>query len=458
MLRNSASYGLLFGAILFASPMATSAQSLDEVVARVYTKNPELNAQRAGVRASDENVAAANAGFQPRVSVFGSAGGNQVDYNAPGYPLSGTQQLVPRNYGLSVVQNLYNGEQTSNQVRIADVSVLGARSELAATESAVLLDAVTKYMDVIRDISVSKVMQNNLEVIQEQLRQTQIRFDIGDVNNTALAQVKAQLALAEADLNTAKTNLSISRSSFEKVVGIEPKDLKPIMAPVKKLPHSLSEVLALADKNNPKIIAAGFNQSASELNVDLAAGALRPTVDVVGTASQQWDYQFQNDKMSDLSLMGKITVTLYEGGEANAHIRRAKELLAQTQLGGDAIRAAVRNQATAAWQQLENSNVRIRSANMQIESAQVALNGTRSEFQVGQATTLDVLISAQNQLSAQINRVTAEHDQVVSAYQVMALTGQLTAAELGVHAKVSDPKAHYDATHQRIFGTDISAN
>jgi outer membrane protein len=455
MIRKS-SIGSVYVIIvaLFASASA-SAETLEQVLSLAYAKNADINAQRAAVRAADENVAGANAGFQPRVSLSGTAGGNQVYYTAPNYALSGTQQLVPRSYGLTIVQNLYNGDQTSNQVKIANSGVLGARAELESTESLVFLDAITKYVDVIRDASVARLMKNNLDVLTEQLRETQVRYDVGDINNTGLAQVKAQLAAAEADLNNAETNLTISRASFAKIVGTEPADLKPIDTPLKKLPHSLDEAVAQSLKNNPKIQSLAYNESVAELNIQLAEGALKPSVDIVGSASQQWDYQFQNDQMNDLSLLGKVTVPLYEGGEANAHTRRAKELLGQRQLESEALRASLRSQVTAAWEQFRNTEARIKSATTQIESAKIASTSVRSEFQVGQSTTLDVLISVQNELSAELNLATAKHDQIVSAYQVLALTGKLSAAEFGIKTKGFDAEAHYNATQKRIFGTDI---
>jgi outer membrane protein len=78
----------------------------------------------------------------------------------------------------------------------------------------------------------------------------------------------------------------------------------------------------------------------------------------------------------------------------------------------------------------------------------------QEEAKVGQRTTLDVLISDQNLLSARVNLVTAQRDRVVSSYQVLSAIGRLSAPNLGLQVTAYNPTAHYEATKGRITGTD----
>ena len=77
--------------------------------------------------------------------------------------------------------------------------MFGAREQLRNTEQNVLLSAVGYYMDVLRDTAILDLDRNNVEVLQEQLRQTQDRFNVGEVTRTDVAQAEASLAGARGD-------------------------------------------------------------------------------------------------------------------------------------------------------------------------------------------------------------------------------------------------------------------
>src|SRR5205814_4202217 len=98
------------------------ADTIDAALVRAYQNNPQLNAQRAQVRATDENVPQALSGYRPRVAITGSAGYQYTDTTLT----SGgdANHLVrttnhgtnaPRSVGATVSQTLYNGQQTANR-------------------------------------------------------------------------------------------------------------------------------------------------------------------------------------------------------------------------------------------------------------------------------------------------------------------------------------------------------
>src|SRR5438270_3082470 len=66
--------------VLAAAGIApVSADTIDAALVRAYQNNPQLNAQRAQVRFTDENVPQALSGYRPRVAVTASAGTQYTD-------------------------------------------------------------------------------------------------------------------------------------------------------------------------------------------------------------------------------------------------------------------------------------------------------------------------------------------------------------------------------------------
>src|SRR5512134_3684209 len=56
------------------APFGAAADTLESALVQAYQNNPQLNAQRALVRATDESVPQALAGYRPRISATANIG------------------------------------------------------------------------------------------------------------------------------------------------------------------------------------------------------------------------------------------------------------------------------------------------------------------------------------------------------------------------------------------------
>ena len=160
--------------------------TIEAALVRSYQNNPQLNAQRALVRSTDENVPQALSGYRPKVAVTASAGYQYTDALSSAFGATtdfhGAQ--TPLSAGASVTQTLYNGNQTANKTRAAESQVSGAREGLRVLEQTVLLSAATIYMDYLRDAAIVEVQRSNTRVLEQTLKQTQDRFNVGEVTRT----------------------------------------------------------------------------------------------------------------------------------------------------------------------------------------------------------------------------------------------------------------------------------
>ncbi|MGA2795269.1 MAG: TolC family outer membrane protein, partial [Roseiarcus sp.] len=333
---------------------ATRTETIGGALVKAYLNNPDINQQRAAVRASDENVPKAFAGYLPTVSAQGNAAVQQLDSYGPGSLVaSGAVSLYsrPRGYGVTVNETLWNGDRTFNSVRQAESGVMSARETLRNTEQNVLLDGVTDYMNVLRDTAILDLDRNNVEVLQEQLRQTNDRFAVGEVTRTDVAQAEASLAGAQATALSAQSTLQTSIANYRQVIGQEPRNLAPVKVLDKPLPKTLTEAIAISQVEHPAIVGSLFGVDAAELNIKVIEGALLPTVGLTGQITQQWDvtgYPIPNRLLTG-SLMGQINIPIYDGGATYASTRQAKEQLGQQELQTDLQRDKVRAAVVSAW-------------------------------------------------------------------------------------------------------------
>ncbi|QEL26382.1 TolC family outer membrane protein [Bosea sp. F3-2] len=432
--------------------LPAAAQSMEAALARAYSGNPTLNAQRASVRAVDENVPQALSGYRPRIQASADIGASILDANVPGQ-VGTNQRLAPRGAGVSITQNIFDAGKTRNSVGQSESQVLGARATLRNTEQNVLLDGATSYMNVLRDTAILSLNRNNVEVLEEQLRQTRDRFQVGEVTRTDVAQAEARLSSAQSQAILAESNLKTSVARFRQNIGIEPRSLTPARPVEGLLPKSLPLALNHALGNHPAVIAALHGVDAAELQVKVTEADLYPTFGVTGTVQQRYDSQLFGDNRLTASIVGALTIPIYEGGQVYARTRQAKETAGQRRIDVDTQRDTVRAAVVSAWGALEAAKAQIIAAQAQVEASSTALAGVREEAKVGQRTTLDVLNAQQELVSARSSLVTAQRDRVVASYAVLSAIGKLSSETLKLKAVSYDPRQHYDQVKGLLWGT-----
>ena len=431
---------------------AALAQTMEAALARAYSGNPTLNAQRASVRATDENVPQALSGYRPRITASADIGASIVDSRTPGLGDS-TTRLGPRGAGVQIDQNIFDGGRTRSSVGQAEAQVLGARATLQNTEQNVLLDAATSYMNVLRDTAILDLNRNNVEVLEEQLRQTRDRFQVGEVTRTDVAQAEARLSQAQSQAILAESNLKTSIARYRQNVGAEPRKLAPGRPVEKLLPRSLPAALNIALSGHPAIVASLHGVDAAELQVKVTEADLYPTLGLRGLVQQRYDSQVFGDNRTSASIVGTLTIPIYEGGQVYARTRQAKETAGQRRIEVDTQRDTVRAAVVSAWGAHDAARAQIIAAQAQVQAAETALAGVREEAKVGQRTTLDVLNAQQELVIARSTLVTAQRDRVVSSYAVLSAVGLLSAETLKLRAQIYEARKHYEQVKGLLWGT-----
>ena len=447
---------------VFGACGGAAADTLEWALVQAYQNNPSLNAQRASLRATDENVPQALSGYRPKISVTANGG---YDYSATlqhqvsqaAFPNTVSYSnlatpFVQRGVGFTASQTLYNGNQTANRVRQAESQVMGARETLRVTEQQVLLDCATSYMNLLRDTAILQLNRSNVEVLTEQLKQTRDRFNVGEVTRTDVAQAESRLAQGRSQLLNAQSNFVTSVANYRRVIGVDPGKLAPGTPVDRFSPSTLPAAISAGQTQSPSVLAAAYGVDVAELGVKVSEGALYPNLAVAAGASRNYDSTAQVNKQTLASIVGTLTVPLYQGGSEFSTIRQSKETLGQQRLNLDVNRDQARETVVQSWGQLDAAKAEIESTTAQVNAAEIALNGVREEARVGQRTTLDVLNAQQELVNARVALVTAQHDRVVASYTLLASVGGLSMQRLGLNVTIYDPQVHYQQVRDAWIG------
>ncbi len=448
---------ILVGMVLAGSTGLTSvaplhAETLEEALVSVYTSNPTLLAKRAELRATDEGVSSARSGYRPTVLFQGDVG--RINAEAKTQAGTDSDTFNPRSISLSAVQPLYTGGRTDAEIRAAERFVEAGRADLQVTEQRVMLNAVTAYLDVLRDQSEVELNVNNERVVAKQLEAARNRFEVGEVTRTDVAQAEARLAQARADRVAAEGNLVASRAIYREFIGDLPGQLMwPEPAP--RLPQSENYARELAAKANPSILLADFVERGTRDRIDVARSTLMPKVQLRGDLSHGYDQSSVFERETAASIKAEVTVPLYQSGSEYAEVRRTKQVAAQRRHELDVARRAVFDEVTQAWEGLMTAQARGAALASQIEAVKAALDGVQQEADVGLRTTLYVLDAEQELFAAQVYAVRARRDEYVAGFRVKSSVGELTAELLGLPVERYDVTGYYALVREKWFGSEI---
>ena len=441
--------GTLFAAALSTSP--AWADTVQSALVDAYKGNPQLNVQRAIARQTDEQVPQALSGYRPHIGATATLGiqslstTQKITPTPPGAPaqyFTNNGENLPYSVGITAVQNVFNGFQTANRTRAAESQVSAAQATLRNTEITVLLNALTAYMNVLRDQATVELYKRNVVVLKEELRETRDRFRVGDVTATDISQAESRLAGAETLLLTGEANYQASTAAYQQVIGHKPGKLAPASPVDRFIPGTLEQALAIIDQH-PAVVTAMYAVDFADLQVKIAEGALMPQLNLQASAQKAWEPQLDIPQTSSLSAVAQLTMPIYQGGAEYSAVRQNKETIGQRLIELDQARRQVRQAILQAWGQVAATKMQISSTQMTVKTAEQALNGVREEARIGERTTLDVLNAEQELVNARVQVVTAEHDRVVASYTLLAAIGRLLPEVLKLPLAVYDPQVHY---------------
>ncbi|MDV3456684.1 TolC family outer membrane protein [Sphingomonas sp. HF-S4] len=438
---------------LAPAPGVRPTTTLRDALVQTYNSNPDLAGERANQRANDENVPIARSRGLPGASATGSA--NTSIYDSDANLISATRQA---RLGINLSQPIYSGGAVRNSVRAAETRVEAGQANLRGTEADVFTQAVTVYVDVLRDEAIVRLNQQNVRVLGVNLQATRDRFEVGDLTRTDVAQSEARLALAEGQLRTAEARLIGSRESYIRIVGSPPGVLDAPPA-LPNLPDDVMTAEQTALANNPFLEAAQLGRDATRYDVSVARASRLPTLSV-GVGGNYYNYlgsipaaaaaQGASGSGESATFGAELTLPLFQGGRPAAQVRQAQARQAAAIEQVTLTERGVIAQARSTYASYQGALRVIESSRSAVQANQLSLEGVRAENSVGTRTILDILNAEQELLNSQVNYVTAERDAYVAGFSLLASMGRAEAKDLGLDGgPLYDPAANYERVRGR---------
>lgn len=410
-------------ALLVCAPVL--AEDLGRVVEDAYLYNPTIDAARAALLAQGEGVAIANAGRLPTLNLSSSY---SLARRWTADPVPDTT-TAPFSLGLTGNVPLYDGGRTANTVSQARANVDAALARLATQEQTTILNAVSAYFDVLRDVEVRDLALDSLRLLVQELEASKARFEVGEVTITDVAQTKARVAAANADVIRADGALRASAEVFRSVVGRLPGTLEPPEF-LPELPPTARAAEDIGVATHPSIRAARSAERAAVYNIRVINADKLPTVRFGSTldgnltdTTDGFDSRFNTQITAGVNVT--LNAPLYQGGQVDSRIRQAQHIAGQRRAEYHVAVREVQRSINVAWQQFVTARGAIEAGKEQVIAAKLAFDGIREELVVGSRATIDVLNAEQALLNARVSLVNSVRQFNVAAYTLLSAMGLL---------------------------------
>lgn len=461
-----ASFGLI--ASVYAEDMqpmhqqatADKISPLREALVSAYYTNSTLQAKLHEQYARHESINQAASRFRPNLAASGRAGRSHSESRtqASDAPLPGQSPISkdsrtsnPHSGNLEITQNIYEGGGGLAALRSAESEVTAGRFDLINTEQTTLLNAATAYMNVIFRKAAVSFNESNVKFLSEQLKAVNAALEVGDKTRTDVAQAESRLAEANTNLVAAQGEVENAIANYRTVIGQDPGLLEyPPQLP--ELPRKREDVVENALQDSPAIQQALFTFEKAKGDIDVASAELLPKLDVNGNANRALEQSRSKDRQTAYEAFLQLRVPIYQKGADWSKTRQNAQLAAQARYQLEQARKETREGAIKAWEAWITAVKKIAQFEKTIEFAAISRDGAILEAEVGERSYLDVLDAQRELVQAQVGLEEAKKDERVAEYQLYAIQGKLTVANLDLPVTPYKVDEQLESVRYKLFG------
>lgn len=366
----------------------------------------------------------------PNVAATGDYTGNDKD-------ISTSVPAQNRSWGIAVqaTQIVYAGGGVRASISSASLAREAAVLELQGIINEQLLLVRTRFYTVLLTQQSISVQEENVKLLEEQLKNVKNRFDAGAISNFDVLRAEVALANGRPALISARNNFRIAIEELRQVLGftnLKGNNLDRIPAFVGTLAvdrepgFELRDALNTARNTRPELQRLAKLESAGEEQVVVSRSGGRPQVAafgrydwVRGGPSNSW-----NDRRDGWTAGLQAQWNIFDGRATAGRVAQAKSRLMQTKLAVEEVTLAIDVEVRRANSSLIEAWELVDASGKVVEQASEALRLANVRYGAGTATQLDMLTSQVALTEARLNQLVAYYNYNVALAAMRKATGQ----------------------------------
>lgn len=382
---------------------------LNALMEEAVASNLDVATSKAKIREARSTQRQAIAGLLPSISGSGSATRNKSSASSLDSGASGIAadpyNLFQAGFDSSWELDLFGGNRRG--VEAATRGIEASEDDLQATLLTLVGDVASYYVDARGYQARIALARRTAASQRETAALTRTKFEAGTSSAVDVAKAAAQASSTEANIPSYESDYAANVHRLGVLLGREPRALTqildrlaPIPSPRLPLPKGIPADILL---NRPDVRAAERRLAQATAKIGQAEAALYPNVSLTGSVSTSALKIGDLAKSSSIgwSFGPSVSVPVFDGGKLRAAVEGSQAQRDQYHI---ALRAAV----LGALEDVENAIVslgrertRIRRLSESADNYREAARLSRSLYQNGSSSFLDVLDSERSLYSSQ---------------------------------------------------------
>lgn len=425
--------GALLGpAFVFASFAGAQATSLEEAVKISLATNPDIGIVASNREAVDEELRQARGLYLPQIDLRGGIGTEQRSDRVTRAADNEDRWLTRKETGVTTQQRVFTGFETQYTVAREKARVHSAANRVFENAEFLALDTVGVYYEVLRERELVDLADENVQVhigivdlIREQLA-------AGAGSRADLAQSEARLSRSRATLSQTLNDLRDAEALYTRIVGQFPDDLT-LPEFTAGLPSDLNAAVGWVNDNNPTTRIFEADVRTAEAEVGLAEAPFYPNLNIEIDNSYEEGIDGVPDYKINHQFMLRMRWNIFRGGIDRANRQEALARMNEAKNRRYQALVDAQEDMRQSWFALEANRQNVEDLTNAVQFNLETRDAYREQFDVAQRTLLDVL-DAENELFVSRGQlVTAEINETLAGYRILALGGRLLET-LGVPA------------------------
>ena len=423
--------------------------------------HPMLRATSFAVTAAEKRETAAKAGWFPKVDVATETGSEKIVTTpyASGQPSSTPQStdLQRKKQAVTVTQNLFNGGRTLATTNVAKIERQMKDADRSATSQEVLLEAITAYINVLKNKMLISLSEINEETTTRQLEMEKQRVERGGGVIVDELQAATRLQIVRERRVIYEQGLRDAVSSYEQVFGKSP-DLKlfedvDIIKP--RMPASVDVATDDATENNPRLAAARLATERAYRLISMENAGFMPNIDLVGTHNRERDAGQLYRKEED-SVLVKMSWNIFAGRETISRAQAASYDYRESAEKEKNVNNKTKESVRVAWNQYKKGLERLELLESAVKTSQGVMRGRKRLRDAGKETALAVLDSEVEHFGLLANKVNAAMDAKLGSYRLLSALGKLDIESLNLdQGKFEIPTQSIDKAVKELVGNEL---
>ncbi|PSN15774.1 transporter [filamentous cyanobacterium CCT1] len=397
--------------------VGTQPLSLETAIELAYRNSEELRIALLQLERSQAGLRAERASLYPTVDLTGSLQTTNQSSSGGGSQFGGGD--ITTTTGSTTLRTDYDlglsGERSA-RISAAERQVRLSELQLEQTREDLRLNTITDYYAVQEAIEQIRINQAFLEEAERNLRDSQLREEVGVGTRFDVLRAEVQVANARQTLTQAASQREIAQRQLSRRLNVPPSiELTSLAVNIAGAwPLSLEESIVLAYQNRAELEQFLVEREFNDAQRQISLSTVRPNLGVFGQYGLQSVLGSSTGATTGLndgfSLGAQLSWRLFDAGAARARATQNELDIQTDEFEFESARNDIRVQVEEAYYTLVANQSNIDTASVAVNQAEEALELATLRFNAGVGTQLDVLTATRELAEAEGNLVTAVLD------------------------------------------------